>query len=258
MNNPLLRYLTNMDARAARALIVSVVLFLSVALIFVMGRTTAIFDEDDAPIFNWLRESADSPWALPATILVFTAAAFVGAPQMVLIAGAVVAFGPVRGSIFSWIATMISAVVNFELARLFGARLLRRYGGEAVNRLSRVVGRSGFWSSLAVRVVPSAPFIVVNMAAGVSHMRRSAFIAGTGLGIIAKIVLVAFLGGSIMTLADGGEITLALALGGLALGWLVAVIWARRALRSRAPAASPAEAESGGTREDEGMTTRER
>jgi uncharacterized membrane protein YdjX (TVP38/TMEM64 family) len=233
MINRVLRYFNNMDARAVRTVIVSALLFVAVALVFVMGRTTAIFDEDDAPVFMWLRESADSPWGLPATIAVFTLAAFVGAPQFVLIAGAVVAFGPVRGFAYSWIATMVSAVVDFELARAFGAKLLRRYGGDAVNRISLMIGRSGFWSSLAVRIVPSAPFIVVNMAAGVSHMSRGAYIAGTALGIVPKGVLVAFLGGSIMTLAEDGELTLALALGGVALGWLVAVVWVRRALRSR-------------------------
>ncbi len=241
MTHPLLRFITNLDARAVRTVLVSVVLFLSVALIFVMGRTTAIFDEDDAPIFNWLRESSDSPWGLPATVLVFTMAAFVGAPQFVLIAGAVVAFGPALGFAYAWIATMVSALVDFQLARRFGAGVVRRFGGDGVNRISRMVGRTGFWSSLVVRIVPSAPFIVVNMAAGVSHMRATSFLAGTALGIIPKIALVAFAGGSIIGLAEGDNLVMALALGGVALGWLVAVIWARHALRARAVAAPPPE-----------------
>jgi uncharacterized membrane protein YdjX (TVP38/TMEM64 family) len=232
----LIDYFTNMDVRAARAVIVSALLFLFVALVVVMGRTTAIFDEDDAPVFQWLHANAESPWGLPATILMFTLASFVGAPQTLLIAGAVVAFGPTRGAAYAWLATMVSAAVNFQLARVMGATALRRYGGEAVNRISRMVGRSGFWSSLVVRVVPSAPFIVVNMAAGVSHMPLSSFIAGTALGIVPKIALVAFFGGSIISLAKDGDLTLVLTLAGVALGWLIAVVWARRALRGSAPA----------------------
>src|SRR5690606_38852022 len=143
------------------------------------------------------------------------------------------------GFVYAWIATMVSALVNFVLARRFGAGLLRRYGGDGVNRISEMVGRTGFWSSLIVRIVPSAPFIVVNMAAGVSHMRLGAFLAGTGIGIVPKTALVAFLGGSIVNLAEGENLTLALALGGAALGWLVAVLWARRALRARASAPAP-------------------
>jgi uncharacterized membrane protein YdjX (TVP38/TMEM64 family) len=232
-SHPLLRSLSPLDARAVRTIAVSLALLVAVALLFVVGRTTGVFDQNGAPIFNWLKASADSPWGLPATIVVFTAAAFLGAPQMALMAGAVVAFGPVKGSIYSWIATIVSSAVTFELGRAFGAKLLRRYGGETANRLSRLVGRSGFWSSLVVRLVPSAPFIVVNMAAGVTHMSRLAFLSGTGIGIVAKIAMVAFLGGSLMTLAHGGQLSVALALGGVALGWLVAVVWARRALRAR-------------------------
>ena len=43
----------------------------------------------------------------------------------------------------------------------------------------------------------SAPFIVVNMAAGVTPMRVLDFVAGTALGIVPKIALTAFAGNSI-------------------------------------------------------------
>lgn len=233
MLHPLLRYLTNMDARAVRAVVVSALLFLAVALVFVMGRTTAIFDEDDAPIFQWLQSHAESPWSLPATVVLFSLASFLGAPQFGLIAIAVVAFGPTRGAIYAWISTMVSSGIHFQLARVMGAGALRRYGGDAVNRISKLVGRNGFWSSLVVRIVPSAPPIVVNMAAGVSHMAFSSFMAGTALGIVPKIALVAFFGGSVVSLVQSGDLTLALTLAGLALGWIVAVVWARRALRAQ-------------------------
>ncbi len=235
MIQPLLRFFTNMDSRAVRTVVVSVALFLTVALVLVMGKTTAIFDEDDAPIFQWLQERAHSPWGLPATIVVFLLASFLGAPQFGLIAVAVVAFGPTRGAIYAWISTMVSSGAHFQLARTLGASALRRYGGDAVNRISKLIGRNGFWSSLVVRIVPSAPPIVVNMAAGVSHMHFLSFFAGTALGIVPKIALVAFFGGSIATLAESGNLTLGLSLAGVALGWLIAVVWARKALRSRAP-----------------------
>jgi len=231
MPNPIYKYFTNMDARAARTIVVSVALFLGIALIFLMGRTTAIFDEDDAPIFAWLQESASSPWALPVTILIFTVAAFIGAPQFVLIAGAVVALGPARGFAYAWIATLVSASVDFWLARRFGAAVLRRYGGDAVNRISKFVGKTGFWSSLAVRIVPSAPFIVINLAAGASHMSYRAFVFGTGIGIVPKTAFVAFAGGSVVALANTGNVVVALALAAAAGVWLIAVLWARKAMR---------------------------
>ena len=43
----------------------------------------------------------------------FIPASFIGAPQFVLIAACVVAFGPIEGFFYSWIATVISAAANF-------------------------------------------------------------------------------------------------------------------------------------------------
>jgi uncharacterized membrane protein YdjX (TVP38/TMEM64 family) len=96
-----------------------------------------------------------------------------------------------------------------------------------------LVGRNGFTASLIVRLVPSAPFIVVNMAAGVTPMRFRDFVLGTGLGIIPKIALTAFAGNSIVQAMKGGGgqslILLALA----ALIWLVTGLIARAWMKRR-------------------------
>jgi uncharacterized membrane protein YdjX (TVP38/TMEM64 family) len=68
----------------------------------------------------------------------------------------------------------------------------------------RLIGKNGFLASLIVRLVPSAPFIVVNMAAGVTPMKLRDFTAGTAVGIIPKIALTAFAGNSIVQALKGG------------------------------------------------------
>lgn len=226
------RFLNNLDARAVRAVAVSLGLFAAAALIVVMGKTTAFFDEDDAPLINWMHANAESPWALPATIAVFTVAGFLGAPQFALIAGAVVAFGAGRGAVNAWIATLIAASVMFWFGRLVGADTLRRYGGERVNRLSQFIGRNGFVASLTVRLVPLAPALIVNMAAGVTHMRYAYFAAGTGLGVVPKIALVAFAGQGLLAYLQSGDAVVALGLAAAAGLWLAVMLIARRRLRA--------------------------
>jgi uncharacterized membrane protein YdjX (TVP38/TMEM64 family) len=101
-----------------------------------------------------------------------------------------------------------------------------------------LVGRNGFFASFIVRLVPSAPFIVVNMAAGVTPMRVSAFAFGTALGIVPKIVLVAFAGNSIVRLMKGEVGRDALWLAIIAAAWvligLVARAWLKRRERETA------------------------
>ena len=194
-------FFSNMDAQAWRTLLVSFVLFGGVGIVFVFGAQ-ALGIDSERTLEGWLG-AARGPWSLPVAVAAFAALAFIGTPQIVLIAAAVVAFGPQTGALYSWIGTMVSSVVGFYLGRAAGARTLERFSGAGVQRFMRLVGENGFLASLIVRLVPSAPFIVVNMAAGVTPMRALHFIAGTGIGIVPKIALTAYAGASIVQLMQG-------------------------------------------------------
>jgi uncharacterized membrane protein YdjX (TVP38/TMEM64 family) len=227
----LIQFVTNMDAKAWRSLAVSFVLFGGVGLIFVFGAQALGFD-GEATLEGWL-DSVHGPLALPAAVAAVAALAFLGVPQFVLIAAAVVAFGPVRGFAYSWVGTMVSAMVGFYLGRFAGAKTLERLSSEGVRKFTELVGRNGFLASLVVRLMPSAPFIVVNMAAGVTPMPVSRFAAGTALGIVPKIALTAFAGASIVRAMRGQGYSAALWLALIAATWLGLGLIARRWLKSR-------------------------
>lgn len=228
--NRIISFITSMDARAARAVGVSIALFVLVIAVFLVGRF--VFDIQPGDIQDWFAGAASRWYALPLTILAFTALSYVGAPQFALFAAAVLAFGPTTGFVYCWLGTMVSAAANFWTGRVLGADVVRRYGGETVNRISAFVGKNGFWASAIIRNVPSAPFIVVNMAAGVSQMTFLAFIGGTGLGIVPKIALVTFAGGGVIALLSGSGLWVVAILALTAFGWLVAMLMARKWLRS--------------------------
>lgn len=224
-------FVMNMDARAWRAVAVSFLLFGGVGLVFVFGAGLLGINGESA-VADWLSEAARGPWGLPVAVGAFAGLAFLGVPQIVLIAATVVAFGPMVGMAYSWIGTLVSSLIGFWLGRVFGGRLLRDVGGEGLHRFMRLIGKNGFLASLIVRQVPMAPFIVVNMAAGVTPMRHRDFALGTGLGIIPKIVLTAFAGNSALHVFKGGGwqhyavlaaiAALWIGMGWLARNWLVA------------------------------------
>jgi uncharacterized membrane protein YdjX (TVP38/TMEM64 family) len=237
--NTLFAFLNRMDATAWRALAVSLGLFAAVAVILIVGKTGGFGSLHDLEL--WLETLRGSPWGLPATIAIFCATAFIGAPQFVLIAATVVAFGPSEGFFFSWIATVVSAALTFLVGRFAGAETLRRYGGDTANRLSHFVGKNAFLASLIVRNVPTAPFIVVNMAFGVSHSGFWAFLAGCAVGVLPKTALVAFAGGSALAAMAGSPwVAIGAALAAAAL-WLVGMLIARRYLPKVATEGNPAD-----------------
>jgi len=167
-------------------------------------------------------------------VAAFALLAFLGVPQFMLIAAAVVAFGAGAGFAYSWIGTMVSSLVGFYLGRVAGARTLKTFSGQGLRQFMQLVGRNGFVASLVVRLVPSAPFIVVNMAAGVTPMRLADFAAGTAIGIVPKIALTAFAGSSVARVLKGrGGAGQILVLVAVLVIWLGIGWYARRWLKAR-------------------------
>ena len=227
----LIDFFTNMDARAWRTVAVSFVLFGGVGVVFLFGAQLLGLN-GEVTVEQWLG-AAHGPWALPVAVSAFAALAFIGVPQFVLIAAAVVAFGPWTGFAYSWIGTLVSSLVGFWLGRTFGGRLLQDLAGDGVAKFMKLIGKNGFLASLIVRLVPSAPFIVVNMAAGVTPMKLRDFAAGTAVGIIPKIALTAFAGNSIVqALKGGGQRHIVMLVIAVAV-WIVCGLVARAWLKKR-------------------------
>jgi uncharacterized membrane protein YdjX (TVP38/TMEM64 family) len=230
-------FITNMDARAWRAVWITLAMFVVVGAMLVAGRLV-FGDAIEIAVKQWLGGAERSHWGLPAAIAAFTIAAFVGAPQFVLIAACVVAFGPERGFWYAWIATIFSGAVTFYIARFSGAqKLVARYSGATGGRFTRLMGdkRNAFFASMIVRMLPTAPFIVVNMSMAVAGMPFLPFILGLAAGVAPKTAIVAFAGDGIMDALEGNLGAAAIA-GAIAIAiWFVGVVLVRRLVRKDEP-----------------------
>jgi uncharacterized membrane protein YdjX (TVP38/TMEM64 family) len=182
----------NMDAKAATSLVVSLTLLGFVISMFVFGPQW--LNPDDTDMLNrLLGRAADSPLALIGVISVYSLLALTGFPQIALFAATVLVFGPTTGAIYAWIGTMVSATLTFWMGRFFGGGWVKRLGGQRTEATIAFLARHGIVASGLIRVVPSAPFIVVNAAAGAAHLPLWKYLVGTGFGIVPKIAVVAFL-----------------------------------------------------------------
>ncbi|KAK0361074.1 hypothetical protein LTR94_024777 [Friedmanniomyces endolithicus] len=228
----ILDFLSNMEARRWRAVLATAIVLGAMVGLFAIGKSQLGLDAE-VQLEAWLGGFRHGPWGLPAAILVFTLAAFFGAPQFILIAACVVAFGPWYGFAYSWIATIASAAVTYWLGRGPTARVLERLGGRTIGRLTRFVGKNAFYASFMIRNVPSAPFIVVNMAFGAARASFAGFLAGCALGVLPKTALVAFFGGSFMTAVNGDGVWTSAILAGVALAWLGLMLVVREWVKRR-------------------------
>ena len=113
-----------------------------------------------------------------------TLALVLAVPLIFLTLVAVAAYGPLAGSVYVLAGALMSAAVSYGVGRLLGREVVERLAGPRVNQLSRRLARRGLLAVVAVRLVPVAPFAVVNMAAGASHLRLQHLLLGTAIGIL--------------------------------------------------------------------------
>ena len=192
-----------------------------------------VFGGNEAELSRLLSGFSETAYAWPLTIFLFCVLAFVGAPQWLLLTAAIVAFGPWEGSAVSWVGSLVSASLGFGLGRIAGAQRLEKIDARLIKTLSDAVRKNGFMTSLVIRLVPTGPAILVNLAAGVSPMKFSHFLSGTAVGILPKIIVIALISQGVISGLSGSMMSVGFAgLAGLVLGlsWL-----ARKRLSARSP-----------------------
>ena len=234
----LLDFVLNMEAARWRALLATAMLLAAVTGLFLFGKHQLELGAE-GQLEAWMSGFRSGPWGVFVAIAVFTLSAFLGVPQFLLIAACVVAFGPWFGFLYSWIATVVSAGVTYWLGRGPTARALERFGGRTTDRLKRFVGDNAFYASFMIRNVPSAPFIVVNMAFGATRAHFWGFLSGCALGVLPKTVLVAFFGGAVVSAVSGDGIWTSLILASVAVVWLGLMLGVRELVRRRERATAP-------------------
>ena len=176
---------------------------------------------------------SDEPWAPIAVLLAFVGAGLVVFPLLVLIAVTALVFGPWLGPLYTIVGATASAALTFGIGRKLGRETVRRLAGKRVNDLSRRLAKRGLLAIAFVRLLPIAPFSIVNVVAGASHIRWSDFLLGTIIGLLPGIATTTFfVDRAIAALRHPGPDTLGLL--ALALAVIVALVFTlRHLLRSR-------------------------
>ena len=76
----------------------------------------------------------------------------------------------------------------------FGQAALRRLIGDAARAHPRRIVRRGVLAVAAIRLVPVAPFTLVNLVAGASAIKLVDYLAGTLLGMLPGLIVMSALG----------------------------------------------------------------
>jgi uncharacterized membrane protein YdjX (TVP38/TMEM64 family) len=139
-------------------------------------------------------------------------------------------FGTALGFPLSLTAAVLGACVAFMISRHVGGDAVEHVAGRRLLALRDLVSRRGFVSVLYARIVPGAPYSLVNYAAGLTRIRLPVFAAATALGAAPRAFAYTALGGSLDNLRSPEAIV---AVAVLALMALAGLVLLRRDLRLR-------------------------
>lgn len=169
-----------------------------------------------------------SPLTLPIILVLYVLASCLMFPITVMILATALTFDAVTGFFLALGGSLLGGLASYLLGHWLGRDVVRKLAGAKVNRLSRKIARRGWLTIAVVRVVPIAPFTIVNMVAGASHVSARAFLVGTAAGMGPGIMaIMLFKGGIERALTSPGWGNFAWAAGTITLGVLVLVLGKR-------------------------------
>lgn len=132
-----------------------------------------------------------APLIVVGTFIVAGAVMF---PVTVLIAATAAAFGPWLGFAYAGAGALASALVTYGIGAALGKRTLRDLLGPRLNRVRQRVAKRGVIAVAAIRLVPVAPFTIVNLAAGASSIPVFDYMAGTFIGMLPGMIMISAVG----------------------------------------------------------------
>jgi phospholipase D1/2 len=128
-------------------------------------------------------------WTAPLVVtVIYIVAGLMIFPVTLLIVATGVAFGATYGFAYALLGAELSALVTYAIGQYLGHDAVRSLSNRWVSRVSRRLAQQGLLAIITLRVVPVAPFSVINLVAGASHIRFRDFALGTLLGMAPGIL----------------------------------------------------------------------
>jgi uncharacterized membrane protein YdjX (TVP38/TMEM64 family) len=163
------------------------VILAGISLAWILGTLWGgVLDKESAiALFTGFRTSS---MVIPVLLGIFFIAGLIAVPINLLLVAATVAIGPWITFSCGFAGSLLSAVVAFIVGSKFGRPILQKFADRQLQTISRKVEGRGVLSVAAIRLVPIAPFVVVNMVAGFSNISFASFFFGSILGMVPGMI----------------------------------------------------------------------
>ncbi len=219
---------------AARRVVSALIALLVAAGLAAAWRWTPLYELLDVrSLASDIEALAQAPFAPLLVLGAYLVAALIAFPITLLILATGLVFGPISAALYAWTGSLLGAAAGYGLGRMLARDLVQRLSGARLTAIGRRLGRQGMLAVIAVRIIPIAPFTVVNLVAGAARIRLRDFMIGTFVGMSPGIIAVtAFWGQLLAAVRDPSPASLTV-LGLIAAGIVAGAAGLRRWLTRR-------------------------
>jgi uncharacterized membrane protein YdjX (TVP38/TMEM64 family) len=215
-------YMRPSHVKAVVKLCIGGAVVLLLALIWHFTPLAALTDPET--VRDALSSVAGGYWGPVVMVVAFIVGGLVLFPLTILILGTAAALGPLAGFLVAAIGALLSAITTYFIGTAIGRDTLRSVLGPRLSRLLNQIRRSGILAVASLRLVPVAPFTVVNLVAGASDIRFRDFLVGTIIGLLPGLIALTLLGYQISELlTEPSALQLAILAGAVAIWIAVSV-----------------------------------
>jgi len=110
-------------------------------------------------------------------------------PITLLILVTAIVFGPVLGTLYSFIGCLAGALVTYAIGYFLGQDFVRKIAGAKWQPIEKKIGQTGIVAVATLRLLPVAPFTVVNIVAGAFKVPWRDYLIGSLLGLAPGILI---------------------------------------------------------------------
>jgi len=147
-----------------------------------------------------------SPHVVGTVISIFITGSVLLVPFWLLSSVTILIYGPWHGAIYSVIAALLAAEVEYALGRIMKRKVVRRIAGKKLARASAKLQRPGFIALLEARWLTSAPFSRINYASGASGVSHRDFLISTFMAVIPIVAIIALIVEILMEAAESPRV----------------------------------------------------
>lgn len=136
---------------------------------------------------GYLRGNPAAPLLVIGAYLVL---GFLVVPLLPKVIATTLIFGVKMGFVYSVLGSLISAMVLYGVGRLVGKEKAQRFAHNSFDEITDHLADHGMIAMTIVRLVPLAPFTIINFVAGAIRIRVLDYTLGTIFGMTPTIFLI--------------------------------------------------------------------